>query len=552
MREKINVCILINEKRVPSWVYSVIDKLAKSGHADISLVISKPPDNREQRYRRNLPAIFVLKVLEKADYFLFRIKNNYNYRRDISGLENITGLHEAASAAGDSGGTVGTLSGILDKIGPDLIVQFGQHNPVIIQTHIPALGVWKFSVDAGRADDGLDYGLREVIRNIPVTTSSVEMMKDNPGQSDTIFFSKESTCPFSITRNRNKVFYRATLFLPRLVEGVRLYGEEYLLKQKERFAENRSLSPEMSGAVTLGGVLRDVGKYLIRVSGLVMNKVLYTDAFSWKIMIDISNEEKSLPDSFSNYTTIRSPRGLFWADPFVVGENGRYYIFVEEFIYRKNKAHISFLELSNQGELLRHQKVIENSYHLSYPFIFKEGEFYYMIPESSANRSIELYRCTGFPDRWEFVAHIMREVSATDTTLFFHSGKWWLFTTLDQTGSVSGGSTELFLFYSDNPITGRWKSHPQNPIVSDESCARCAGRLFVHEGTVYRPAQDCSVRYGRGFSLRRVTRMDELEYNEITEHEIKPVWNKKLKGTHTFNSDNGLTVIDTYTFHSRL
>ncbi|MBE0677016.1 MAG: hypothetical protein IH591_20350 [Bacteroidales bacterium] len=310
--------------------------------------------------------------------------------------------------------------------------------------------------------------------------------------------------------------------------------------------------PDHEIQLSLPFVLREVGSLMARVTILIINKLLYTDAFSWKILIHLNSGNSGFSTEFEIFREIKSPRGLFWADPFVVEATGRYYIFVEEYNYRKKKAHISVLELDGNGSLQKHYPIISQRYHMSYPFVFKVEGCFYMIPETAANNTIELYRCVRFPDKWEFDRIIMDGVSATDTTLFYHVGKWWLFTTLDQTNNVSGGSTELFLYYSDDPLTGRWISHPLNPVVSDERSARCAGKLFLHQGTVYRPAQDCSMRYGRGISLKRVTIMSENEYHEVTETEIKPVWNRKLKGTHTFNFESGLTVIDTYTFHGRL
>jgi len=188
---------------------------------------------------------------------------------------------------------------------------------------------------------------------------------------------------------------------------------------------------------------------------------------------------------------------------------------------------------------------------MSYPFVFRSGSSYYMIPETAAYKTIELYRCTDFPYKWQFEKYIMKDVSATDTTLFHYGDKWWLFTTMDQTGGISGGSTELFLFYSDDPLTDNWIGHSLNPVVSDERSARCAGNLFMQDGEIYRPSQDCSLRYGKGLNINRVTKLNEGEYNEVVIEEIKPDWDHKLRGVHTLNFDENFTIIDTYKFHRR-
>jgi len=143
-------------------------------------------------------------------------------------------------------------------------------------------------------------------------------------------------------------------------------------------------------------------------------------------------------------------------------------------------------------------------------------------------------------------------MSAVDTTLFFHYNKWWLFTSIDGTNGISGGSTELYLYYSDDPFSDDWKSHPCNPVISDVRTARPAGNIFVQDGKIYRPSQDCSVRYGKGFNLNQITLLSETDYDEILVEKVEPSWNKRLKGAHTFNFDNDFTIIDTYAYRSRI
>jgi len=552
MKDKISVAVLINGELIPNWAYTSIDNLVKAGNARVTLLVNEfhPPDlSGGKKY---LWGLATLKLLEKVDFLIFSRRRNYNLKSKVTGIENIYGFYDATKSDEAHDNSNEWLTDTLRKLNPDVIVKFGEHNFHKSILNIPKYGVWSFSIDSSSLPGGLDYGLWEVVRYKPGSYSSLEQLTDDQGQSVIIYNSLESTCPFSIIKNRNKIFFRAALFLPRLIEGIRLYGEKYLMEQKARSSGINSLITEKEINLSLPAVLRDVSAYLTRVSGLVINKLLYTDAFSWKVLIHIAKRNDGFSTEFGSFNEVRTPRGVFWADPFVVENEGNYFIFVEEFIYRKNKAHISVLELDKKGELQKHYPVIVQNYHMSYPMVFRVSDSYYMIPETASNNTIELYRCTKFPDQWEFDRIIMSDVSATDTTLFFHDGKWWLFTTLDQTNNVSGGSTELFLYYSDDPLSGSWISHPLNPVVSDESSTRCAGNLFIHEGVVYRPAQDCSMRYGRGFSLRRVTILNESEYNEVTESEIKPDWDSKLKGTHTFNFDSGLTVIDTYTFHSRL
>jgi len=552
MIKKIPVCILLNDRIIPLWIFTGISDMVASEGADITLIIDKMPVSRQHRSMSCLPGILMLRLIDKIDWLIFRSSKNYNSKRDVSQLHGLTGVVEAVTSHETGDEYKDRLTTLLETLKPDVIIKFGEHYLSKKAIRIAEYGVWTFSVDSDAKTAGFDYGFWEVIRQEPVSFSSVELIMDDQKACQTIMASVESTCPFSINKNRNKVFFRTSLFPRRLIEGLQASGTDYLARQIERFSDHKSQRSDSRTSLKSFALLRVVFMYLYRVSRFVINKFLYTDAFRWRLMINLSAGGNRYSIMFEKFSEISSPPGVFWADPFIVWSKGMYYIFVEEFVYRKNKAHISVLELDSNGLMTGYHPVIVQGYHMSYPFIFRLDEDYFMIPETASNNTIELYRCTSFPDIWEFDRIMMKDVSATDSTLFNHNGRWWLFTTLDKTGSVSGGSTELYLFYTDHPLSGNWISHPLNPVVSDERSARCAGNLFTDNGVIYRPAQDCTIRYGRGFSLRRVTLLNETEYNEILETEIKPVWDKNLKGTHTFNFDNGMTIIDVYDFHGRL
>ena len=111
-------------------------------------------------------------------------------------------------------------------------------------------------------------------------------------------------------------------------------------------------------------------------------------------------------------------------------------------------------------------------------------------------------------------------------------------------------NVELFLFYKDDLFSGEWKAHPRNPIVSDVKSARPAGSLFVKDGKLFRPSQDCSKAYGYGFDLNEIEVLTETEYRERKILSIRPDWDKKIVATHTFAKQGNLTVIDAFT-HTR-
>lgn len=550
MDMRLNICVLINDITVPLWVYKSIDNLTSSEFAYVTLIVSREPACETREHKISHGSAVLIKLFESIDRLLFRSNHNSHLDTDIAsltGVESVISLNNLTGLTQETGKT----NAIAD-LNPDVIILFGSHIIEDTILDIPKYGVWTFSIDDSKIHRMPAHGFWEVIKHQPLTDISLEILTADHSPNDVIYSSRESTYHYSITENRNKVFGRATVVLPRLIEGLSRYGEGYLNQIKER---HRAFIPDIgrsSYSDSFLSVLRDLVAHIGYVLRLGIYKACHTDAFSWQLRINNIRDSNYCQDDFSIFKAINPPRRLFWADPFIIADENNYYVFVEEFIYKTNKAHLSVLQLNCDGHLIKSEKILERPYHLSYPFVFKIEGTYYMIPETNQNKTIELYKCCDFPYIWKFEKYIMENISATDTTLFHYENKWWLFTTIDQTGGVSSCSTELFLFYSDDPIMGKWVSHPLNPVVSDESRARCAGKIFIDDGKIYRPSQDCSIRYGRGLNINHITKLNEQEYNEVLLKEIKPDWEPGLKGVHTINSDKDMIIIDTYKFHKRI
>jgi hypothetical protein len=71
-----------------------------------------------------------------------------------------------------------------------------------------------------------------------------------------------------------------------------------------------------------------------------------------------------------------------WADPCVVEDGGRRLVFVEECTPEAPRAHIACIEVPEQGPALWLGKVLDRSYHLSFPQVFRWEEQWYMTVES--------------------------------------------------------------------------------------------------------------------------------------------------------------------------
>lgn len=243
----------------------------------------------------------------------------------------------------------------------------------------------------------------------------------------------------------------------------------------------------------------------------------------------------------SGFKIVSPPRDRFYADPFAIERNGRHYVFFEDYRYQQRKGLISFFEVDEQGRCGQPEVVLEAPYHLSYPFVFEhEGELF-LIPETRDNKTVELYRSLDFPRRWVLEKVLLKDAPAVDPTILAHDGKLWMFVG----GMVEKASPndELFLFSADS-LFGEWSPHPKNPIVSDVRRARPAGKLFFHDGRLIRPSQDCSTRYGFGILFNHVETLSPTDYREAPVGYISPEWHVGNLGSHTWNQDGRIQVVD--------
>src|SRR5690606_23827569 len=179
----------------------------------------------------------------------------------------------------------------------------------------------------------------------------------------------------------------------------------------------------------------------------------------------------------------------------------------------------------------------------SYPYIFEHEGTYYMIPESSQNKTIDLYTCTSFPDVWEFKQTLISDIDAHDASIIFRDNTWWLFVNVIAHKGISPND-ELYIYFADSLCADTWQSHPQNPVISDVEYARPAGKFFEYNGSMYRPSQNNTKRYGYGLNFNKILSLTTKEYKEEPVTQIFPNWDAQTKAIHSFSYEEGLCVVD--------
>ena len=197
----------------------------------------------------------------------------------------------------------------------------------------------------------------------------------------------------------------------------------------------------------------------------------------------------------------------FVADPFMAIEGGRFYMFFEVLNRTTQQGDIGYAE-SNDGKKWEYKKIIvDEPFHLSYPYVFKWDDSYYMTPESHQDLSVRLYKATAFPGEWHYVKSILNGDHYTDPSIFRQNSMWWLLCSNTQNDALN-------LYYADS-LLGTWVAHPMNPVVKlNRHISRPAGRVLVQDGHTYRFGQDDDPRYGIQVYAFEISELSKTSYKE--------------------------------------
>jgi hypothetical protein len=364
-------------------------------------------------------------------------------------------------------------------------------------------------------------GFREVMDDLPMTHLS---LKSRRGETeDIIYYSTSPTLGrFSVGLNNNTCYWKAAAFMARALRDLQAGGNE-VVKFDHGFDQQGT-----PGTAAMSGMFL---KLTGRATARVVEKLTSFD--QWILAYRFDRDE---------FKYLIPPVDRFWADPFQVKVDGRYYIFFEDYVNAIGRAHISVVEVDRNGIVSGPTEVLKLDCHLSYPFVFQWQGDYFMIPETGERNVVQLYRATSFPFKWEPVKVLLDARAPVDATLVEVNGQWLMFVNIEEEG-VAVNWDELHLYFADSPL-GPWTPHERNPIVSDVRFARPAGRILQSNGLLCRPSQDSSLRYGYATVINIVTEVSMTAYKETPILKINPDWDNDIIGVHTVNIVDEITVID--------
>jgi hypothetical protein len=545
----LRIGVMLDSLSGPRWVGKVIGDISRNADLDLALVVVdadaggavRPTSWREwlRRQRAALPHR-LWEWYEAADYRRFRHEGEDPFA--TVDLAPLLGRAHVLTVSPLRGRLVDRFQdediGRIRQADLDVMIRFGFR---IIKGDIlgaARYGVWSIHHGDNRKYRGGPALFWEMYERNPESGTVLQVLTDQLDGGRVIYRSTSGTNFASLHKNRRETYWKTAEFITRRLMDLKSEGWPFL-ERLDTYQEPDTYAR---------GIYRrptnvQMARFLARTAAYRLEQKLVGMLDSqWVVAI------RPRSDRSARYTIIDPPAGRFFADPFLAEDNGRTDVFFEDYAHRRRRGVIACAEI-HDGKAGEVTTVLECDYHLSYPFVFRWRDTWWMVPETSEQRTVELYRARRFPPDWVLETTLLRDLDACDATLLERNGRWWMFATV----RVPGGPTtdELSLYYADS-LFGPWQGHPRNPVISDVRHARSAGAIFCEGDALVRPAQDCSRGYGHAITLNRIDCLTEREYRETTIGTISPTWARRMRATHTLARTDRYEALDARLLRWRL
>jgi hypothetical protein len=240
-----------------------------------------------------------------------------------------------------------------------------------------------------------------------------------------------------------------------------------------------------------------------------------------------------------NIENLLMPKPLLTqADPFLFVKGKTLYLFYES-QRSGEKGIIRMMKTDNMNNWTTPVTVLQESFHLSFPFVFDCCGEVFMIPESQEADSIRLYKGNSDLTHFSMERVLMTkqrtvdvDFSFCDSHLLKKDGVFYLFTSV-----AYNWTYHLELYYTDDFLHHDFVKHPASPIYKGNDFGRSGGSIIHLDGNYYRISQNCSKSYGGNISVHRITALDvNLYTEELCDKDIIEVGGKIYRdGGHQLN-----------------
>ncbi len=560
--DRLRIAIMCRGYVFPSWQADVIKNLIEIPEVDLKLLIGEEgyfPSTHNPKPNKNTltKSIFIkLRAIKQrlvtpkfiSKNLLWKWYVAYSGKLSIPQCENPENLYETlknVQAVVIKPILKGKFSQyfsdsdirLIESYQLDVIIRFAFN---IIRGEIldvATFGVWSYHHGDYLKYRGGPPGFWEVFNKDPVSGAILQKLTEKLDDGLVLFEWKFNTHFQSYKRNKDRLFRGGTEWPAAICRRI-LDGQTGNLFEKSTYS---------NAPITKGPTNKQMLQFYVKQ---LRNKS--EEYFSRKRQISSVTDLWTigiLKDQIQTYVNYNHPikpewlplpTGVFHADPFLISRSDKHYLIFEEFDYQQKKGHISIIETVDFSSFSDPRPIIQQPFHLSYPFMLEDKNELYCIPEQYQSGKVVIYQAISFPDKWDQRKVLLPDFPGVDPTLLFHKGMWWLFVA----NFKDEDQNKLYLFYA-NDFLGPWKPHPNNPVKTDLTKTRPAGPIFQLNNNLIRPAQNCTRTYGGSIIFNKIIELTKDTYAEQYWGSLNPdPISSYPDGIHHISSNGTYTVID--------
>ena len=552
------VGILTESTKCSRYFYETISKLAECDNIELLFLQNRHSVSHQsswERFKSERAAKGLLSILQKSLFNLFAlferrimlliapaIKEHFAVA-DIEKFNHNESIH-ITPLFSDSGTVVRYSDLDIEKIRAadlDIIVIDGA--PGILRGDILRVardGIVSFYHGDNRWNRGALTAFWEVYFRKATTGFVIQILTEELAGGSVIFRGNFATRR-SYTENLTDLYSESNPYLAKILLQYARSGTLPAAEEKYPFGGYALGTPSFAQLVVY------VAKSGALLLSLLLERFVLRREKKWGVAYTVGPWRDA---NLRRGTRIKNPPGHFYADPFVISKNGRDICFIEDYSYEKKRACIIAVDIVSEEHYEMLGPVIEEPFHMSYPYLFEYEGSLYMVPETNEANAIRLYKCIDFPMKWEYQKDIFSDVRAFDSMIFEKDDKWWLLTNMSAAGREDG-SSQLMIYYSESPVSGEWTAHAQNPVVFDSAVARNGGILDIESQSIIRSRQRQGFNtYGDALTLAKIRELTADSYHEEEVGEILPNFFDDISRCHHIYSNGNYTVYDYLTLES--
>jgi len=406
-RPPLRIGCLLDSPRAPAWVAKVFEDIRAAGFLELALVVIAPAGMRRRRpslWQRFCGALY--RLYEWADYRFFKATSDALALVDLERLcATVPCLRLTPPPDADEPLAAGDLAAVASA-GLDVILDFSSLDVGGRMVPCAKYGIWYCHPGEPRAYVGMPPLFREMYDNNPVSETVLRCRAAGNAGARVLYRGSFAIERNSLYLNRNVSSWKSARYILRRLTELYQHGWDYLnslrcIGAPDEYCGRTEVLP--GPLTTCRFVSRIVWRFLSR------RVYHWFRGEKWGIAY---RARAAPPQPGEGLRFLLPGPDCFYADPFCYSRHGKHYIFFEDYRYESQKAVISYVEIDSLGQHTAPQVALSADYHLSYPFLFEwQGEVY-LMPETSTERRIEVYRAVEFPCRWVRDRVVMDNIGA--------------------------------------------------------------------------------------------------------------------------------------------